>query len=361
MKIYNESLCAACYFRTGANPPNKKVLIQLTERCNLRCKHCFVSSTLSGNILDFSDIQNKIIPGLVKSNVTKVTLTGGEPFVYPKLYEVIKLLFSSDIEVSVCTNATLITESFLNSIQDLKGKIHFNVSLDGFSPSSHGRFRGNEDPVLFSRIIDNITLLGMQKLLNGILVTPNNYSCMDDYERICKFANKCGAKYVLMNPLSKFGRGENSSELAFTDNEMLKLKSVIQKYSNNKLEVVFIRFPNDEKKPLSKCNAGEILYIFTNGDIAFCPYMAFAAKDKSSKYKYEDFIIGNILNSPFDLSKCLSNYRLPIGKTTYCENCTNDKCEKGCFAVRIANGYKLEDIDPLCPYKKTLQNEKLDV
>lgn len=113
-KIYNEEYCAACYFRTIAEYPNKKCLIQLTEKCNLHCEHCFVSANGDGQEMDFEKIQDNILPQLLKNSVSKVTLTGGEPFVYPKLLNVIELLLKNNIAVSICTNATLITESFLD-------------------------------------------------------------------------------------------------------------------------------------------------------------------------------------------------------------------------------------------------------
>jgi MoaA/NifB/PqqE/SkfB family radical SAM enzyme len=33
---------SSCYFRTTVDTPYRKALVQITERCNLRCAHCFV-------------------------------------------------------------------------------------------------------------------------------------------------------------------------------------------------------------------------------------------------------------------------------------------------------------------------------
>ena len=120
VKVCNENYCAACYFRTVAEYPNRKCLIQLTERCNLHCEHCFVSAENQGEMMDFDKFKKQIIPQLVKNNVKKVTLTGGEPFVYPKLMDVIRLLMDENIEISLCTNATLITKEFVQQIQNYK-------------------------------------------------------------------------------------------------------------------------------------------------------------------------------------------------------------------------------------------------
>lgn len=349
MKIYNEDYCAACYFRTIAEYPNRKCLIQLTEKCNLRCKHCFVSADNSGKEMDYEKIKENIVPQLVQNNVKKVTLTGGEPFVYERLYDVISLLCTHEINVSICTNATLISKEFLSKISKYQA-VHFNVSLDGFSSNSHGKFRGNMKTELYKNIIRNVKLLGQSGLLNGILVTPNIYSSIEEYINLCNFAKECGANYVLMNPLSQFGRGEKSIKLAFDQIQMNKLRSATEKFGDEAMEMVYIRFPNNKNKPLGKCVAGKIMYIFTNGDIAYCPYMVFAAKDRNSLYEEQDFILGNIFEKDFDWNKSLEQYIFPVKYNEVCFDCDNASCRKGCYAAKIAKGRKLESSDDeVCP------------
>ncbi len=348
MQIYNDLYCAACYFRTTADPPMKKCLLQLTERCNLHCQHCFVSSVSSGNDMELRLIETKVIPSLIENNVTKVTLTGGEPFVYSNLIEVIEMLSKKNIEVSVCTNASLITNDHLYAIKRFNS-VHFNVSLDGFSFESHGKFRGFQNPDLFNRIIENINLIGDMGLLKGILVTPNIYTPIDEYKQIYDFGKKCGARYILFNPLSQFGRGVRSAELAYTNKQMNELRRELQSYSDEKVELVFIRFPNTDNKPLGRCYAGDIFYIFTNGDVTFCPYMVFAAKDKISKYDYKDFIIANVFDKSFNMNDCKKLALIKTLSKSHCENCSLIDCGKGCYASIISKGNKLEECDQLCP------------
>ena len=349
MKVYSTSECAACYFRTAADYPSKKSLLQITERCNLHCKHCFVSSVSSGQDMDLDLILTKVIPEFVKNNISKVTLTGGEPFVYPHLFEVVEALRKSEISVCICTNASLVTSDFVNRIKRL-GEIHFNVSLDGFSNVSHGKFRGNDSVGLFTHILNNIKMLGSENMLNGILVTPNIYASIEEYKDICQFAKGNNAKYVLFNPLSEFGRGEETVSLSYTEHQMLDLRKAVESYSGSKFETVFIRFPNSNSIPLNKCPAGDIIYIFTNGDIAYCPYMVFAAKNSSSIYDYQDFVMGNIFSSSFDWNKDVNNYRFPIMFDKVCAECVNRECKKGCYASKIALGKHLEECDKkLCP------------
>lgn len=78
----------------------------LTERCNLHCAHCFVSSTKNGIDINLEDIVNRVIPRLAEARVSRMTLTGGEPFAHPHLFEICEAFVQQDMSVGICTNAT---------------------------------------------------------------------------------------------------------------------------------------------------------------------------------------------------------------------------------------------------------------
>src|SRR5262245_22038983 len=47
-RVARDGVAASCYFRTTTVQPERKALVQITERCNLHCAHCFVSATREG-------------------------------------------------------------------------------------------------------------------------------------------------------------------------------------------------------------------------------------------------------------------------------------------------------------------------
>ena len=349
-KVYQPDIyCPSCFFRSGPISGKKKVLLQITEKCNLHCKHCFVSATGKGNDIDYSMFVSTILPHLIEGSINKVTITGGEPLVYSKVANVVEMLTKNGISVGICSNATLVNVDLCEALSSL-GNVHFNVSLDGFSELSHGHFRGSAYSGIFDRTISGIKLLSDYKLLQGVLVTPNKYASLDEYVEICRFAKSLRAKYVLFNPLSEFGRGEDSVGLAYTSELMCELKDRTAVFADASFEVVYIRFPNTEQLPLSGCVAGDITYIFSNGDVAICPYMAFSSKDRVSKYHYENFIIGNIFDTSFNYNDAIDHYSLPINSGYICAACKNSKCLKGCYAAKISKGLSLADADKeLCP------------
>lgn len=346
-KIYHSNEAAACFFRSTATLPDRKIILQITEKCNLHCRHCFVSSTAEGNSMNLDRIKS-ILPILKKAHVSKTTLTGGEPFCNPWLSEIVDLFTQSDINVSICTNATLITEAFLEHIA-LKERVHFNISLDGYKSESHGMFRGNTSPTFMKRILSNITMVANYNMLNGILSTPNKFASIDEYKQICEFARSIKARYVLFNPLSEYGRGQESVNLGFSLEQMRELRLATQSYNSDDFEVAYIRFRHPSRR-VSKCPKGSVPYVFVDGTVAVCPYLVFAANDTVSQYSPKSFTIGNIFGDGFDLKAELDNYRFPISEFSPPEYCDVDGCSGGCYAAKISQGKLLTDCDmEMCP------------
>ena len=98
-----------------------------------------------------------------------------------------------------------------------------------------------------------------------------------------------------MNPLSSMGRGVKSrGKLAESDEHMRRIHDLTSPFSGPGLEVVHIRFPNDDGLPLAGCEAGTIIYVFTGGAVTVCPYLVFAARTPQSRHDPGEFIVGNI-------------------------------------------------------------------
>src|SRR6266508_1075924 len=84
-------LDSSCYFRTSAVAPERKALVQITERCNLHCAHCFVSAGLQGTDIPLARIESDVLPQLLQARVSRLTLTGGEPFAHRELLPIVGL------------------------------------------------------------------------------------------------------------------------------------------------------------------------------------------------------------------------------------------------------------------------------
>lgn len=349
-EIITEHKASSCYFRSSVESPNRKALLQITEKCNLHCAHCFVSAGNYGSTMPVDAIRKIVIPRLRSCQVISITLTGGEPFTHPNIIEIVRLLRSADIRVGICTNGVSVSQGQMEALVKI-GDVHLNVSLDGFRPESHGKFRGNE--ASFVKTVETIRHLGQRRLLQGLLVTPNSLAKISEYAEICEFAVQNNATYVLMNPLSSMGRGVKAkSKLRVSNETMQRIRDTTSLFSS-RIQIVYVRFPNNQKLPLGSCETGNIIYVFVRGEVAACPYLIFAARNPQSLYKPKKFIIGNIFKDA-DIAGRLNVYKFHeqyrLGDNSVCGGCSlNLQCGKGCPAAIIASGRRIEEPDSLCP------------
>lgn len=349
-RIGGEGRASACFFRSTEKGPNRKALVQITERCNLHCAHCFVSATRKGNDMDPVRIEAELLPRLMAAKVRRVTLTGGEPFAHPSVIEIAEMACRREMAVTICTNGTLIEHEMITELGRMGVRV--NVSLDGFSARGHGKFRGAPDS--FVQTTETIRRLGEQGVLKGVLVTPNRLAETAEYRLLCDFARDCGAEYVLMNPLSALGRGSGTIRRLGAGEEFMRAVAVeTRPVEDSGLELVRIRFPNEDK-PLSGCEAGTILYVFVGGELTVCPYLVFAARTARSRHRPEEFIVGNVFEDS-DIARRLETYpldkRVKARNDAVCDSCAMASgCGRGCPAAVIAAGGVVGDRDSdQCP------------
>ncbi|MGH3900233.1 MAG: radical SAM protein [Pseudonocardiaceae bacterium] len=84
--VAEDGLARFCYFRTTVAAPHRKALVQINEDCNLRCAHCFVAATRIGQQMPLAQVIDTVIPRLADCRVRRVTLTGGEPTIHPRVH-----------------------------------------------------------------------------------------------------------------------------------------------------------------------------------------------------------------------------------------------------------------------------------
>ena len=185
-KLYNDTETSACFFRSTVREPNRKCLIQITEKCNFRCKHCFLSANETGDQISLDQIKKTVIPFCVNNRINKITLTGGEPLVHPDSVAIINSFIESEIQVTVCTNGSLISDGFLkkmesqnNETRDLYKKlVDANVLIRTYGTKKNdfsnlrGQFKDNHSGES-CLLVDKIMINGKNKY--KVIAMDNKY------------------------------------------------------------------------------------------------------------------------------------------------------------------------------------------
>ncbi|QOL15825.1 radical SAM protein [Dickeya dianthicola] len=156
------------------------VSLQLTYRCNLRCKHCYQWND-EGFFHEMDHQQQKtelplnIIEKVLQATQTpdaKLFLWGGEPLMHSRFSEIVKLLQRFQRTIIMCTNGILI-KKHLDDLLALGKNLNLLVSLDG-QEEDHDALRGKGK---FRQTIDNIQYL-LRLKQEGRFLGEISLSCM---------------------------------------------------------------------------------------------------------------------------------------------------------------------------------------
>ena len=115
---------------------------QLTNECNLSCRHCIEESgpgQALGDGLSRDEVL-RIADEIIAAEVPYVALSGGEPLLHPNFFEVLDRFQSAGVGVKIETNAQLLTSETISRLS-LCGVRSIQVSLDGVCEEAYAFLR----------------------------------------------------------------------------------------------------------------------------------------------------------------------------------------------------------------------------
>jgi AdoMet-dependent heme synthase len=152
----------------------------LTERCNLRCKHCYQNSEKSAE-MSFQEICQVIVAAdeMVRDwqkaydieFSPSFNVTGGEPFLRSHFFEILGKMAETTFDLFILSNGTLITKENAQKVADF-GVKGVQVSLEG-PERVHEMIRGSGS---FSQAVAGIQILleaGVKVSINATLSLVN--------------------------------------------------------------------------------------------------------------------------------------------------------------------------------------------
>lgn len=162
----------------------RSVDIALTGRCNLACQYCFYADEMVARTDLPTERWLAFFDELGRLGVMDVTLTGGEAFTRPDLFELIDGVIANRMRYDILSNGTLITEKTLAQFAVGKRRLRLNsiqVSIDGATAEVHDKSRPNS----FERALRGLRLLLEAEFPVTVRVTVNRYN-VDTLERVAR-------------------------------------------------------------------------------------------------------------------------------------------------------------------------------
>lgn len=188
----------------------------ITRRCNLKCMHCYSDSDARfyPGELDWRQM-TEVVEDLAAFQVPAVLLSGGEPMIHPRFFELASLIRSKGLRLTVSTNGTMITPAAAAKLKEI-GATYVGISLDGIG-ETHDHFRGV--PGTFGKVVEafrNCVAVG-QKV--GLRLTLTRHT-INDLDQILDFIEDQGINRVCFYHLVFSGRGENLEDVTHADSRV---------------------------------------------------------------------------------------------------------------------------------------------
>ncbi|MCL2743540.1 MAG: radical SAM protein [Planctomycetaceae bacterium] len=247
------------------------LFFSLTDRCNLRCRGCWVTPPNQVKDLSLESIENVIKAGQ-KNSVYFYTLLGGEPFLAPAMFDIIAK--HPEAYFQIITNGFFLNQENTALIKKY-GNASPLVSIDGFEETNDAR-RGTGS---FEKAINGCRELQRQKILYGVaaVVTEQNFDDVVSEKFVQHFIN-LGASYLWFYLFRPIGI-DSAPELAAEQNRIIEFRKKLLDM-RRKMPIILIDTYWDAKgRAVCPASKGMSFVISPNGSVIPCPPLA-VAKEK---------------------------------------------------------------------------------
>jgi radical SAM protein with 4Fe4S-binding SPASM domain len=339
----------------GYVPPSLLLQWHITNRCNLRCTHCY-QETYQGEELDLPELlqileQYEILlqkwrrsrPGRrIKGHIT---VTGGEPFVHRNFPELLHefALRRASFSFGILTNGVLIKEDTAAFLAEV-APAFVQVSIDG-PREVHDRIRGHGH---FDQAVE-----GLQHMIGAGIRTFISFTAhrgnFHQFPEVARLGHKLGVSRVWTDRMIPSGAGKTLDDQPMTPAETREYCALIQRARDevgrkwgNRTEIAAHRAlqfltANDHAY---HCTAGDsLITVMPNGDVYPCRRMPLKVGNV-----FQTSLLGIYATSPL-----LRALRDPANNAPECGACTfHNQCRGGLKCLSFAVYGDPFQADPGC-------------
>ena len=315
-------------------PPGLLLQWHLTERCNLRCAHCY-QDKYTGSELGFEQLLKVLdqFTDLLKSWRQDcgrrvrghVTVTGGEPFIRRDFLDLLEVFAAKreNFSFAILTNGSFIDTVMARRLRRL-GPAFVQVSIEGTN-ETHDRIRG---PGNFDRTVAAVRSLRAERIETFISFTAHRDN-FREFAEVARLAGKLRVSRLWADRLIPTGSGSSLHEQMLTPDEtreffetMLKARNQARRRWFGRTEIAMhraLQFLVAGGRPYH-CTAGDsLLTVQANGDLYPCRRMPIRVGNLTETPLAELYYHSDLLRALRDRSRVV------------------DGCQ-GCFYSQLCRG-----------------------
>lgn len=190
------------FLQGGLSAP-MTVTWEITAACNIACVHCLSASGRRRPKELKKEQALALVDEMAEMQVFQIHFGGGEPFIYPAIWDVFERCTQRGLVMCVSTNGTLITPQRAKRLKQFD-PLYFQVSLDGGTALTNDNIRGKG---VFDRALRGLEYLAAENhslTVNSVLTRYSFHELDRLYEIAASFNSK-----LRVTRLRPSGRGRD--------------------------------------------------------------------------------------------------------------------------------------------------------
>jgi radical SAM protein with 4Fe4S-binding SPASM domain len=256
-------------------PRAKQIQIHLTNRCNLRCIHCYMDSGIRQVAERPTADWLRLLDALVERYPSSfVAVSGGEPLLSRSLFPLLERARDRGIKTAILTNGLRLDQATVRRLNPLLEVCA--ISFDGLSSETHDHIRGEGSFSVTYRNLFNLAESPFRKVLNITVLQSNKEELV---ARLRDFVDRLPFKVDIdLGSVVPEGRAVDNPQLAMPPNEFRDvLLHIARQFVSEQLggerrigtdgTVLWKSVPPRVRQ---SCGYGDTLVIYSNGDVSTC-------------------------------------------------------------------------------------------
>ena len=256
------------------------VYIFVTNDCNLRCTHCYVSS---GDYIPPREMGADEILGLVDQardlGARRFLIAGGEPFMMNDIFSIIRHI-TAENDLVVLTNGMFFSDKMIDRLKESlgRGKISFQISLDGPTADAHDKVRG---PGSFAKTVPGIRRI-VEHGFDVTISTAINRHNLNQIAETTRLVGGLGIRAHHLLWMQEWGRAvDHKAELLVDPDQVTEVMRACRTVGDE-IGVVIdndaslrVRVKGKYGRKTDLCSCGwDTLAVFSDGQVYPCVWLA---------------------------------------------------------------------------------------
>ncbi len=324
----------------------------ITNRCNLRCQHCYQEDFSKNNDLDWPGLK-KISDHLLRTiqewhQTTCIHLTGGEPLLKPELFTLLNELDQQSVveELGIITNGLFLDEKVLEGFSTLSKLKKIKISLDGGDSETNDFIRSKG---VYHKVLEKISMIQKKEGYEIILMFTALKRNFRSLPSLFQLGQALGVDGVIIERFIPLGQGKRlMGEILRKEDwrELIRMLKGFFRIEGNDLlflpyQAFQVSFKMGEVELLgAPCVIGmDGICVMPEGDVFPCRRFPIS--------------IGNLLDQPlkeiWENSELLKTLKKKENLKGQCGSCEIKEC-RGCRSLTFALTHDYLEEDPYCGY-----------